>query len=166
MKTLMPKTVLVNPICCWLLMWHRGIGINQMRETYRNSYIGKYHYCKHSGISHTKSLHINKCFSSHLAVVSAQSIEAKCLVENEDVVGAVHCSNYIRVINNLLPTKMALILKVWQWVKYSILPIKRTLPNKSTHINNITMLWAKIPLKTIRQLRWRSRTKEILHISL
>ena len=29
-----------------------------------------------------------KCFLSHLAVVFAQSIEARCLVENEDVVGA------------------------------------------------------------------------------
>ena len=29
-----------------------------------------------------------KCFLSHLAVVIAQSTEARCLVENEDVVGA------------------------------------------------------------------------------
>ena len=29
-----------------------------------------------------------KCFSSHLAVDFAQSIVARCLVENEDVVGA------------------------------------------------------------------------------
>ena len=31
---------------------------------------------------------VNKCLSSHLAVVFAQSIEARCEVENEDVVGA------------------------------------------------------------------------------
>ena len=29
-----------------------------------------------------------KCFTSHLAVAFAQSIEARCKVENEDVVGA------------------------------------------------------------------------------
>ena len=29
-----------------------------------------------------------KCFSSRLAIVFAQYIEAKCWVENEDVVGA------------------------------------------------------------------------------
>ena len=29
-----------------------------------------------------------KCFSSHLAVVFAQSVEARCKVENEEVVGA------------------------------------------------------------------------------
>ena len=30
----------------------------------------------------------HKCFSSRLAIVFAQYIEARCLVENEDVVGA------------------------------------------------------------------------------
>ena len=49
-----------------------------------------------------------KCFSALLAVVFAPYIEAKCWVENEDVVGAApvwnsadrRCSNYIWVINN------------------------------------------------------------------
>ena len=46
-----------------------------------------------------------KCFSSRLVVVFAQSIEARCLVENEDVIGAPPigtASNYIWVINNFI----------------------------------------------------------------
>ena len=46
-----------------------------------------------------------KCFPSRLAVVFAQSIEARCKVENEDVVGAAptgDASNYIWVINNFI----------------------------------------------------------------
>ena len=50
-----------------------------------------------------------KWFSSRRAVVFAQSIEARCSVENEDVVGswssADRRSNYISVINNLIAYK-------------------------------------------------------------
>ena len=45
-------------------------------------------YCKISNIRHTKTQNLN---DSHLVLqtfVFAQSIEARCLVENEDVVGA------------------------------------------------------------------------------
>ena len=43
------------------------------------------------------------CFSSGLVVVFAQSIEVRCSVENEDVVGASWTgSNYIWVINNYI----------------------------------------------------------------
>ena len=43
-------------------------------------------YRQTSNISHTKSQF--ECFSSLHAVGFAYSIEARCLVENEDVVGA------------------------------------------------------------------------------
>ena len=60
-----------------------------------------------------------KSFSSRLAVVFAQSIEARCWVENEDVVGAAltgdapTTSEWSTIS---LPTKMQLILEVWQFV--------------------------------------------------
>ena len=47
-----------------------------------------------------------KRFSSHLAVAFAQSIKAKCLVENEDVVGAAPAGDApttsIWLINNFI----------------------------------------------------------------
>ena len=43
-------------------------------------------YCQTSGISHTNS---QKCLLPALAVVSAQSVEARCQVENVEVDGAV-----------------------------------------------------------------------------
>ena len=46
-------------------------------------------YGKSSNISCTKAQDHN-CFWFRLAVVFAQSIEAKCWVENEDVIGAAH----------------------------------------------------------------------------
>ena len=66
-----------------------------------------------------------KCFSSRLAVVFAQSIEATCKVENEDVVGvspvgdAPTTSEWSTI---LLPTKVWLILEVWQYSYQGILP--------------------------------------------
>ena len=60
-----------------------------------------------------------KCFSCCLAVVFAQSIEAWCWVENEDVVGvaptgdAPTTSEWATI---LLPTKVCLILEVWQYL--------------------------------------------------
>ena len=57
-----------------------------------------------------------KCFSSRLAVVSAKSIEARCLFENEDVVGAATgdapTTSEWRTI--LLPTRVHFILQVWR----------------------------------------------------
>ena len=49
-----------------------------------------------------------KWFLSRLAVVFAQSIEARCQVENEDVVGATR----FELSTILLPTKVRLILEV------------------------------------------------------
>ena len=66
-------------------------------------YSNLYNYRKLSNIKHTKSQNLNV---PHLVLQLsfAQSIEARCYVENEDVVGAEPtgdgCSNYIWVINN------------------------------------------------------------------
>ena len=52
---------------------------------------------------------------------SAQSIEARCLVKNEDVVGAVPAGDAPTTSEwstILLPTKVHLILEVWQYVEY------------------------------------------------
>ena len=57
-------------------------------------------------------------FLSRLAVVSAQSIKARCWVENEDIVGAAPTggapttSEWSTI---LLPTKVRLLLEVWSW---------------------------------------------------
>ena len=45
-------------------------------------------YRKISNMKRTKSQNVNLCLSSRLTVVSAQSIEVGCEVENEDVVEA------------------------------------------------------------------------------
>ena len=60
------------------------------------------------------------CFSSRLAVVFVQSIEARCLVENEDVVGAAPTGDAPTTSEwstSLLPTKVRLILETWWYVK-------------------------------------------------
>ena len=60
-----------------------------------------------------------KWFSFHLAAVFAQSIEARCSVQIEDVVGAVPTGNAPTTSEwstILLPTKVWLILEVWQYV--------------------------------------------------
>ena len=60
-----------------------------------------------------------KCFSSRHAVVFAQSYEARCQVENEDVVGAAPTdaapttSEWSTI---LLPTKVRIILETWWYV--------------------------------------------------
>ena len=58
-----------------------------------------------------------KCFSSRVAGVFAQSIEARCYVENEDVVGAPPTGDAPTTsewTKMLLPTKVRLILEFWQ----------------------------------------------------
>ena len=60
-------------------------------------------------------------FSSRLAVVFAQSIEARCWVENEVVVGAAPTGDApitSELWTILLPTKVHLILEVWRYVLY------------------------------------------------
>ena len=62
-----------------------------------------------------------KWLSSRHAVVSAHYIEARCSVENEDVVGAAPTgdapttSEWWTIV---LPTKVQLILEVWQYYFY------------------------------------------------
>ena len=59
-----------------------------------------------------------KWFSSRLAVVCAQSTEAKCSVDNSDVVGAAPTGDApttSELSTILLPTKVRLILKIWQY---------------------------------------------------
>ena len=59
-----------------------------------------------------------RLFSSRLAVVCAQSTEAKCLVDNEDVVGAAPTGDDAPTTSELstilLPTKVRLILETWR----------------------------------------------------
>ena len=60
-----------------------------------------------------------KLFSSRLAFVSAQSIEAKCKFGNEDVVGAVPTGDAPTTSKRptiLLPIKVRLILEIWQYL--------------------------------------------------
>ena len=61
-----------------------------------------------------------KCFSTRLAVDFAQYIEAKCSVENEDVVGAVPTGDAPTTSEwstISLPTQVRLILETWQYLK-------------------------------------------------
>ena len=58
-------------------------------------------------------------FSSRLAVVYAQSTEAKCLVDNEEVVGAAPTGDApttSELSTILLPTKVRLILETWRYI--------------------------------------------------
>ena len=60
-----------------------------------------------------------KCFSSRLAVVFAQYIEAKWWVENEDVVGAAPTGDAPTTSEwstIWLPTKVQLILETWRYI--------------------------------------------------
>ena len=69
-----------------------------------------------------------KWFSSRLAVVCAQTTEAKCLVDNEDVVGAAPTGDApttSELSTILLPTKVRLILETWRYV-----PTDKSLPEQ------------------------------------
>ena len=93
----------------WLLEW-----ISRTCEVLRND-----RKCRHIPSDlYYKAHQISKlkCFSSHLAVVFAQSIEARGLVENEYVVGAVPTGNAATTSEwsaSLLPTMLHLILEIW-----------------------------------------------------
>ena len=83
-----------------------------------NNQVSRFYYREISNTRHqiTKL----KCFSSRLAVVFSQSIEIRCSVENEDVVGAAPTgdapttSEWSTII---LPTKLRLILEIWRLVR-------------------------------------------------
>ena len=58
-----------------------------------------------------------KCFLSHLAVTFVQSIDAMFQVKNKDVVGAAPTDiapTTSEWSTSLLPTKVPLILEIWQ----------------------------------------------------
>ena len=58
-----------------------------------------------------------KSFSYRIVGVFAQSIEARCYVHNEDVVGAASTGDApttSELSTIILPTKVQLILEVWQ----------------------------------------------------
>ena len=57
-----------------------------------------------------------KCFSPCLAVVYDQSNEARCEVENEDVVGAAPTPTTSEWSTILFPTKVRLILETWRYI--------------------------------------------------
>ena len=60
-----------------------------------------------------------KCFSFHPAVVFAQSNEARCLVENQDVVGAEPTDAALTTSESstiLLPDKVRLILETGRYI--------------------------------------------------
>ena len=81
-----------------------------------------YDYRQVSNIRRTQSKK-HKCFSSRLAVVFAQSIEARCEVDNEDVVGAAPTGDAPTTSEwstILLPTKVRLILETlrYEWIMW------------------------------------------------
>ena len=64
----------------------------------------------------TRQIQKPKCFLSRLADVFTQSIEARCQVENEDVVGTAPTGDAPTASEwstTLLPSKVWLILEVW-----------------------------------------------------
>ena len=77
-------------------------------------------YCQTCNISHTTYQNLSV---SHLAVVIAQSIEARCSVKNDGVVGAVQTGNAPTTSEwstILLSTNVWLILEVWQYILFDI----------------------------------------------
>ena len=75
-------------------------------------------YCQTSNIRHTKSQHLNVSrLVLQLTCPIGQSIEARCEVENEDVVEATPTGDApttSECSTTLLPTKVWLIIEVWQ----------------------------------------------------
>ena len=75
------------------------------------------HQWRYHKISKTHQIPKFKCFSSRLTYVFAQSNEARCYVENEDVVGAAPTGDAPTTSEwstILLPTKVLLILETWR----------------------------------------------------
>ena len=65
-----------------------------------------------------------KCFSTSLAVIFAQYTEAKCSVENEDVVGAAPTGDAPTTSEwstIWLPTQVRLILETWRYALETML---------------------------------------------
>ena len=93
----------------WATPWRPVMYMDAVHNT-------KVMYRKISNISCTKSPNL-KCFSPRLVVVCAQANEARCSVENEDVVGAAPTGDAPTTSEwstILLPTKVRLILETWR----------------------------------------------------
>ena len=82
-------------------------------------------YRQVSNIRRTKSQHLKR-FSYCLTAVFAESLEARCQVENEDVVGAAPTGDAPTISEwspILLPTKVWLILETLQYCNSAVPPI-------------------------------------------
>ena len=92
--------------------------------------------------------HISKlsCFSSHLAVAFVQSIEARCWVENEDVVGAAPTGDAPTISErSVLLSKVWLILEVWQYWYMFILVLSNsvcTMNSFSSDYVSVCHIWS------------------------
>ena len=92
-----------------------------------------------------------KCFSLRLAVVFAQSIEARCYVENEDVVGAAPPGDAPTAYEwptILLPAKVQLILEVWwychlKWFHSWLWKWRRLLSSDHMNCGTFCRFWGK-----------------------
>ena len=110
--------------------------------TYRGGIYVIWTYRKFCNIRHTKSQKL-KWFSSCLAVVFAQCIEASCKVVNKDVVGAALTGNALTTsewLTSPLPTKMRLILEVWQCIIFNDVALPPTVhPKNYVHDSHLVV---------------------------
>ena len=94
------------------------ITVPSVRESELSGTFCNYMYCKISNTRHTKSPNLN--VSCLVLQLSAQSNEARCYVENEDLVGsaptgdAPTTSEWSTI---LLPNKVHLILEIWRYME-------------------------------------------------
>ena len=69
----------ISAICCWKAEWKGSMNISFMTEShYNTAWYNTIFYHQTSNIRNTKIPKLNVCFLSRLAVVFAQSIEARC----------------------------------------------------------------------------------------
>ena len=88
---------------------------NKIQYTYSHNHHGRKNSLLSNLYYKLHQIQKLKCFSCRLAVVFAQSIEARCQVKNEDVVGAVPTGEAPMTSQwstNLLATKVHFISKV------------------------------------------------------
>ena len=93
-----------------------------------------------------------KWFSSRLPVVCAQSTEAKCWVDNEDVVGAAPTGDApttSELSTILSPTKVPLILETWWYIMGQT-------KTKKNQIKNVWM-YLLLSLKKFSMLRVKAK---------
>ena len=114
----------------------------------------------------THQIHKLDCFSSRLAFVIAQSNEARCSVENEDVVGAAPTGDAPTTSEwstISLPTNVRLILDTW-WLasargNYHIRDLGVTISEDATFSKYISEKIATITVFKIRSETCRNETQ-------